>query len=164
MIRRAISEDLSELVFRLLFSSIFVVLGLEHLLSDDLIQALMPNWLPWKRGLSVLAGALLVAGGTSIAVGFRVYWAATGLAGFLVVVTLLVHVPGMLSTPQGLVDDWRWLWDVYQRSNFIKNLCLLGVCFHFFYHEPGIYSLERWLEKREYAPAPSDGDESITSF
>lgn len=148
MIRTALSEDFCELVFRLLFSSIFLVLGAEHLLNDGLIRSLMPEWLPAHRQLSIASGLLLIAGGGSIALGLRVHWAATGLAGFLVVVTALIHVPGMFAAPDGLARDWTWLWDLYQRSNFIKNVCLLGVCFHFFYHEPGRYSLEQWLNQR----------------
>jgi hypothetical protein len=38
-----VNHDVSELLFRLLFSSIFVVLGAEHLFNDDLIQKLMPE-------------------------------------------------------------------------------------------------------------------------
>jgi uncharacterized membrane protein YphA (DoxX/SURF4 family) len=148
VIRRAISEDVSELIFRLLFSSIFIVLGGEHLLSDGLIQRLMPEALPLKRLLSMASGLLLISGGTSIALGVRVYWAASALAGFLIVVTAVIHIPGMFRVPSDLAVDSGWLWDLYQRSNFIKNVCLLGVCFHFFYHEPGRYSLERWWADR----------------
>jgi uncharacterized membrane protein YphA (DoxX/SURF4 family) len=145
VIRGAISEDVSELLFRLLFSSIFLVLGAEHLFDDRLIQGLIPDWVPLKRFASAGAGILLIVCGASIALGVRVYWAAIALSAFLIAVTAIVHIPGMFSAPSELSDDWKWLWDVYQRSNFIKNVCLLGVCFHFFYHEPGKYSLEaRW--------------------
>jgi uncharacterized membrane protein YphA (DoxX/SURF4 family) len=145
MLRRSFDPDTSELIFRLLFSSIFLVLGAEHLFDDRLIQGLIPDWVPLKRYASIGAGALLFVCGASIALGFRVYWAALAISAFLIAVTAIVHIPGMFSAPGGLSDDWRWLWDVYQRSNFIKNVCLLGVCFHFFYHEPGRYSLEaRW--------------------
>jgi len=148
MLRRHFDPDTSELIFRILFSSIFVVLGGEHLFSDDLILRLMPDWLPAKRAFSIASGLLLLAGGGMIAAGLRVHWAAMGLGAFLVVVTGVIHVPGMLVAPADLQGDWVWLWDVYQRSNFIKNLCLLGVCFHFLYHEPGRYSLEAHLERR----------------
>jgi len=148
MLRRHLDPDTTELIFRLLFSSIFVVLGGEHLFDDALILRLMPDWLPAHRALSVASGLLLLTGGGMIAAGLRVHWAAMGLGAFLVVVTGLIHVPGMLAAPADLQGDWVWLWDVYQRSNFIKNLCLLGVCFHFLYHEPGRYSVEAWREAR----------------
>ncbi|MBW2387768.1 MAG: DoxX family protein [Deltaproteobacteria bacterium] len=145
LIHRRIDSDLAELVFRLLFSSIFIVLGGEHVFRDELIQQLMPPWMPSPRLFSVAAGVLLLTGGASIALGFRMHIAAIALGVFLVVVTLLIHVPGMLAYPPDLPPDWQWLWDLYQRSNFIKNVCLLGVCFHFLYHEPGFYSLDRRL-------------------
>jgi uncharacterized membrane protein YphA (DoxX/SURF4 family) len=145
MIRQRIDSDLAELIFRLLFSSIFLVLGGEHVFRDDLIQQLMPLWMREPRLFSLAAGFLLLAGGVSIALGFRMHIAATALGIFLVVVTLLIHIPGMLMYPPDLPTDWQWLWDLYQRSNFIKNVCLLGVCFHFLYHEPGFYSLDRRL-------------------
>ncbi len=145
MIRQRIDSDLAELIFRMLFSSIFIVLGGEHIFRDELIQQLMPLWMPEPRLFSLAAGILLLTGGISIALGFRIHLAATALSIFLVVVTLLIHVPGMFIYPPGLDSDWQWLWDLYQRSNFIKNVCLLGVCFHFLYHEPGSYSLDRYL-------------------
>jgi uncharacterized membrane protein YphA (DoxX/SURF4 family) len=148
VIRRHVDPDLAELVFRLLFSSIFIVLGGEHVFRDELIQNLIPAWVPMKRALSLGAGVLLLGGGASIALGFRMHWAAVALGCFLVAVTLLVHVPGMFGYPQSLPADWGWLWDLYQRSNFIKNVCLLGVCFHFLHHEPGWYSVDRYLEER----------------
>ncbi len=145
LIRSRIDPDLAELVFRLLFSSIFIVLGAEHVFNDGLIQELMPNWVPAPRLCSIAAGLLLLAGGASIALGYRMHVAASALGIFLVGVTFLIHVPGMFLYPAQLPEEWQWLWDLYQRSNFIKNVCLLGVCFHFLYHEPGIYSLDRQL-------------------
>jgi uncharacterized membrane protein YphA (DoxX/SURF4 family) len=151
VIRRSIDPDVAELIFRLLFSSIFIVLGGEHLFRDELIQRLMPAWVPLPRLVSIVTGALLLVGGASIAFGFRMHWAATALGSFLIVVTFVVHIPGMLSHPPDIANEWRWLWDVYQRSNFIKNVCLLGVCFHFLYHEPGVHSLDRILANRAAA-------------
>ena len=43
MIRSRIDSDLAELIFRMLFSSIFIVLGGEHIFRDELIRQLMPG-------------------------------------------------------------------------------------------------------------------------
>ena len=150
--RERIDPNLAELIFRLLFSSIFLVLGGEHVFRDELIQQLMPAWIPAPRLFSLAAGFLLLAGGISIAAGYRMHITAVALGAFLVVVTLLIHVPGMFIYPADLPEEWQWLWDLYQRSNFIKNVCLLGVCFHFLYHEPGAHSLDAYLGRRK---APS---------
>ena len=65
--RTFVNHDVSELLFRLLFSSIFVVLGAEHLFHDELIQQLMPEWVPMRRVVSVASGVTLLLGGASIA-------------------------------------------------------------------------------------------------
>jgi len=136
-----LSYDASDLIFRLLFSLIFIGLGLEHIFSDELIQGMMPAWIGSRRTASVVAGLVLLAGGSSVAVGFNVRRAAMMLAGFLVAVTLSIHLPALFSRPADLPRDWSWLWDVYQRSNFFKNLCLLGVCFHLTHHRVGRFAL-----------------------
>lgn len=142
------NHDLSELLFRLLFSSIFVVLGAEHLFDDELIQKLMPEWLPMKRAGSVASGVILLVGGASIALGVRVQEGAILLGVFLIVVTLVIHVPGMFQPADFVAPEDMWLWDVYQRSNFIKNVCLLGVCFHLMTHELGPHTLPAYLDRR----------------
>lgn len=141
MIRKALSPDLSELIFRILFSLIFLVLGAEHIFRDELIQRMMPEFLPLKRTISIGCGIILVGGGLMIMLGYRIHLAATILGLFLIAVTLAIHAPALLSAPLDLPDEWHWLWDLYQRSNFIKNLCLLGVCFFLLHHEPGKYRL-----------------------
>lgn len=144
-----VNHDVSELLFRLLFSSIFVVLGAEHLFNDELIQQLMPEWLPMKRVCSIASGVILLVGGASIALGVRVQEGAILLGLFLIVVTLVIHVPGMFQAPAFIAPGNMWLWDLYQRSNFIKNVCLLGVCFHLLTHEPGSLTLPAYFQRRQ---------------
>ncbi len=140
-----LSYDLADLIFRALFSLIFLGLGAEHLVDDRLIRKMMPPRLAWKRAVSILSGCILLAGGLSILVGWQVQYAAALLGAFVLAVTLTVHGPGLMTQPNGLPGEWRWLWQVYQRSNFVKNLCLLGVCFLLLRHRLGKYSLEAWL-------------------
>ena len=143
-----VSQDVSELLFRLLFSSIFVILGAEHLFNDELIQQLMPEWLPMKRACSIASGVILLFGGASVALGVRVQEGAILLGLFLIVVTLVIHVPGMFQAPDSIAAEHMWLWDLYQRSNFIKNVCLLGVCCHLLTHEPGSLTLPGYLQRQ----------------
>ena len=137
-----LNYDQTDLIFRILFSLIFLGLGFEHLFSDAIIQNMMPEWMGQKRMLSLLAGGILLAGGFSVLFGYRTTAGAILLGSFLVVVTLSIHLPALLMEPAGLERDWRWLWDVYQRSNLVKNLCLLGVCFHLINHRPGKFSFD----------------------
>jgi uncharacterized membrane protein YphA (DoxX/SURF4 family) len=152
-----IGEDTSDLVFRVLFSTIFIGLGMEHLLSDALLQVLIPDWVEAKRAASIASGVILLLGGCSIAVGYRVHLGATVLGVFLVIVTIVVHAPGLLGqqAPVGLDPDARWVWTIYQRSNFVKNICLLGVCVHLITHQPGRYSLDQYLERRKRSRRPA---------
>lgn len=143
------SRDFSDVLFRLLFSLIFIGLGGEHLVSDELIQRLMPEWMPTPRVVSIFCGLLLFSGGTLIALGYRLKLAAVILGVFLVTVTAIVHAPALqgVSAPVAHPDD-LWLWDTLQRSNFVKNLCLLGVCIMLPHYPLGRWSLERYLQNR----------------
>jgi uncharacterized membrane protein YphA (DoxX/SURF4 family) len=127
---------------------IFIGLGGEHLFSDDLILELMPDWVRWQRLVSILCGLWLSFWGMLILIGWRIRVAALALGAFLIVVTVAVHVPGVLTEPT-LPDDYVWMWIILQRSNLVKNFCLLGVCFHLLYHTPGRYSVEYWRKARE---------------
>ncbi len=144
------SKDFSDLIFRLLFSLIFIGLGGEHLLSDELIQKLMPVWVPSPRLVSVFCGLILFQGGIMIAIGYRLKVAAIMLGTFLIVVTALVHAPAIqgLVSPVSCPED-QWMWDTLQRSNFVKNLCLLGVCMMLPFYRTGRWSLEGFLEARK---------------
>jgi len=86
------------------------------------------------------AGIGCWGGGTLVLFG-----RATGLGAFAAVVTLAVHVPGGLARPIFVESEALWLWDILQRTNLVKNICLLGGCFHFLHHRLGKYSLARYL-------------------
>ncbi|MCA9000452.1 MAG: DoxX family protein [Planctomycetes bacterium] len=131
-----------DLAFRVLFSSIFVGLGGEHIFSDRLLQLLMPEWVPYPRAVSIACGIFLLAGSATILLGFHVRRGAQALALFLVVVTVSVHLPGLFGSPPGVAAESEWLWDMFQRSNFVKNICLLGVCIYLMEHRPGRFSLD----------------------
>lgn len=134
--------DISELLFRVLFSSIFLGLGAEHLVDDHLIMRLMPAWMPAPQLDSMVAGVILLTGGTMVLLGWQLRRAAWLLGTFLVVVTALVHVPGVLLQPPAGMGDQGWMWTVLQRSNLVKNVCLLGVCIQLGWHRPGRFSFD----------------------
>ncbi len=140
-----INYDITDLLFRLLFSIIFLGLGAEHLFADQIIQTMMPDWFVFKRLASIMAGLVLLLGGGSVMLGYRTQLGAAVLGVFLIVVTVLIHAPSLIAYPDNLPEQWHWLWDVYQRSNFVKNLCLLGACFHLINHETGRFSLDKIL-------------------
>ena len=106
---------------------------------------MMPEFLPHYlcQILSILSGILLLSCGLLIAVGIQVRMAATLLGLFLIMVNLTIHGPALFYEPSDLDENWIWLWQVYQRSNFVKNLCLFGVCLHLINHKLGKYKLSK---------------------
>jgi NAD(P)-dependent dehydrogenase (short-subunit alcohol dehydrogenase family) len=92
-------------------------------------------------------GLWLVFWGSFILLGWHLKWSAIALGAFVVAVTALVHAPALISYPPTLPQSCLWMWDILQRSNFVKNLCLLGVCFHLLHHEPGKLSLAAYLQR-----------------
>ncbi len=139
--------DIAEFLFRALFCLIFIGLGAEHLFKDDLIRFLMPDWVPFPRAVSVICGLWLVSWGGLILLDWHLRWSAI-VGAFIVVVTAMVHAPALLGAAAEIPADCGWMWDILQRSNFAKNLCLLGVCCHLLYQRTGRLSLESYLAAR----------------
>lgn len=153
---RRISTDTRDLIFRGLFSSIFLGLGSEHLVDDRLIQHFMPTWVGYPMLASRFSGFVLLLGGMSILAGYRMQFGARLLGAFLFVVTLTVHLPGLYYVPPGIPADTEWLWAVFQRSNLVKNLCLFGVCVHLTTLAPGRFSVDAWRARRKSQGRSSD--------
>jgi uncharacterized membrane protein YphA (DoxX/SURF4 family) len=162
-LERRVGVDTRDLIFRCLFSSIFVGLGGEHLFDDRLIRHLMPGWIGYPGLASALSGCVLLLGGLSILTGYRVQVGARVLGAFLIVVTVTVHLPGCFQVPPDIPPEAGWLWMVLQRSNLAKNLCLFGVCVHLTTHAPGRFSVDAWLARRR-AQQNSPRDETVKSL
>lgn len=143
-----INQNFADLAFRILFCLIFIALGGEHLLKDELIQKLMPEWVSSPKTASIVCGLVLLLGGSLIALGYKLRFAAILLGSFLVFVTAIVHGPAILTTPEFIDPESEWLWQILQRSNYVKNICLLGVCLLLLNYVPGKWSLEAWLQRR----------------
>src|SRR5690606_12612999 len=110
-------------------------------------------WVPFPRMVSIFCGLFLFTGGLLIALGYQLRLAAVMLGTFLVTVTILVHAPALQASGTIVAHpDDQWLWDTLQRSNFVKNLCLLGVCIMLPYYRLGDWSLESAIEKRRQPP------------
>lgn len=143
-------KDIFDLLFRVLFSTIFVGLGGEHIFSDLLIQNLMPEWVPAPRIVSIICGIILITGGGLIIAGAYLRFAAMIIGLFVIVVTITVHLPCLFFTPQDIPENASWMWTVLQRSNFVKNLCLLGVCLNLWYYEPQKLSYTYFIKNKQH--------------
>lgn len=125
----------SDLVFRSLFSLIFVVSGLGHFFRQEhMVERLLNS--PGAGLATAVApasllisatGALLVLGGLALLVGIGSRFAALALLGALLPITFTVHIgPG----PEHI-------------GPLFKNLALIGGLVHFLVHGAGAYSIER---------------------
>ena len=70
----------------------------------------------------------------------QIHFDDPGLVGWIA-----VQVTAVLMKPEFVNESNIWMWDILQRSNFVKNLCLLGVCFHLLHHKTGCLSLDAWF-------------------
>ncbi|MGH7819802.1 MAG: DoxX family protein [Candidatus Binatia bacterium] len=103
---------------RCLFALIFVVSGLNHLLaSRELVALASARGVPAPRLAVLGSGALILAGGLSVALGYHARTGAWLLVLFLVPTTLVMH------------PFWGIADDVVARNQmlqFMKNVSMLG--------------------------------------
>lgn len=73
--------------------------GLMQVVNAEFVRLVaVPAWLPWRPGLGVATGLVLVAAGVLIVAGYRQRPAALAVAGMLLL-ALLSLVPGVLGNP-----------------------------------------------------------------
>jgi putative oxidoreductase len=104
------------LVGRILFSLIFITAAPRHFTHEG-IQHAADLGVPFASLLVPLSGVMALAGGLSVAAGYKAKWGAWLLVGFLVPVTFMMHGYWRLHDP-GMIH--------VQQAMFAKNLSILG--------------------------------------
>ncbi|MBM3192297.1 MAG: DoxX family protein [Chlamydiae bacterium] len=104
------------LLGRLLFSSIFIIKGLEHF-SKTAINLGTKMGIPVASFLVPLAGLVALAGGLSILIGYKARLGAWLLVVFLIPTTLVMHKFWMLKDAHHAMMHNYCFW---------KNIALLG--------------------------------------
>lgn len=143
--RAAPRSPWSELTFRVLFSIIFILAGLGHLVRPavfeermlkspvgQLVAGLAPASL-----LVVGTGVVLFGAGVGLLLGYRTRLAASALIAVLVPITISTHL-GVEGDPGPL----------------LKNIALLGGLIHFAAVGAADYSVDQWRRGRR-TPDPS---------
>jgi putative oxidoreductase len=101
---------------RVLYSTIFILAGLGHF-SPQTIAFAAQSGVPLASVAVPASGVLAIAGGLSIALGYRARIGAVLIALFLVPVTFSMHAFWAVSDP---------MMQQIQQAAFFKNISMLG--------------------------------------
>lgn len=123
---------------RALFGAIFILSAAGHFTLDT-IQYAAAEGVPFPMLFVPLSGVIALAGGLSVALGYKTKVGALLLIAFLAPVTMMMH------------DFWN-VADVsmraIQRIMFLKNLSMLGGALLIAYFGGGPFSVDSLLEDR----------------
>jgi putative oxidoreductase len=101
---------------RVLFAIIFIAAAPRHFAHEG-IQHAAELGVPAAAVLVPLSGVMALAGGISVATGFKTRWGAWLLVAFLVPVTLWMHAFWKLNSVEAVH---------MQQAMFAKNISILG--------------------------------------
>jgi len=129
-------EKMLVLIGRIFFSSIFIMAGYSHVMSNQLIGYAASAGVPAPGLMVPMAGLLAFFGGLSILLGYKAKWGAWFIVLFLVPVTLIMHsFWGATDTQVAMM----------QMTMFQKNLSMLGGALLIAHYGSGPYSLETYI-------------------
>jgi len=117
---------------RVLFALIFILSGISHFLHST-IEYAASQGVPMASLMVPLSGAIAVAGGLSIAAGYRARWGAILIVVFLIPVTLSMHKFWAVADPA---------MHQMQMAHFMKNVALLGAALLISYFGSGPLSVD----------------------
>jgi putative oxidoreductase len=118
---------------RILFSAIFVMAGPSHFTANTIAYAASKG-VPLASLAVPLAGVIAMAGGLSIALGYKAKYGGWLIVLFLVPVTIMIHDFWATADPNMAQMD---------QIMFMKNLSMLGGALLIAYFGSGPLSLDR---------------------
>ena len=112
------------LIGRVVFSFFFLYSGFNHLTKlSTYAQYAGASGVPAPTVLTALSGLMLLAGGLSVVLGFKVRWGSLLIAAFLVPAAFTVHKFWGITDPMMAAN---------QAAHFWKNIALTGACLMFY--------------------------------
>jgi putative oxidoreductase len=125
------------LIGRLFYSLIFINSGFFHF-SRAAVDFANSQGVPMATVLVPISGVLAIAGGISIALGFKAKWGAWLLIAFLIPVTLMMHGFWRFNDPTQ---------HQIQMTMFMKNTSMLGAAFLIAWFGAGPLSVDNRTDK-----------------
>ncbi len=127
------------LVGRILYSLIFISIGVFGHFGNHsaMAQYAASQGVPLAGATVYLTGLMIISGGLSVLLGYKVKIGAALLFLFLVPVAFMMHNFWAISDPQMAM---------IQQSMFMKNLSLAGAALLIFYFGAGPLSLDKGRE------------------
>ncbi len=110
-------DTLTKPVARILYGLPFAVFGLMHFMNASQMTGMV--WLPGGIFWVYLTGVALIAAGVAFLINKYTVWAAWGLAVFLLLTALTVHLPAVIGGSQA------------NMSPMLKDIMLMGAALHF---------------------------------
>lgn len=117
MVAKAFPSPISSRLFVLLdiispygqyfFGLMLIIFGIDHFLYTDLVQGLVPTWIPAHTFLAYLTGGLLIGAGLAIFLQFKPVQISYLLAAMLFIWLVVLHLPRAFAadmTDQG--NEW----------------------------------------------------------
>jgi putative oxidoreductase len=117
---------------RILFALIFLTAAPRHFSREGVLHAAQLG-APLAGLLVPISGVLALAGGLSIALGYKARWGAWSLVAFLLPVTFIMHAFWRLQDPV-LAHT--------QQAMFAKNISMLGAALMIAYFGSGPLSID----------------------
>ena len=126
------------LIGRIYFTLIFLTSGINHILKLNQTSKFTASLgIPMPTLVTLFTGALILAGGLSILLGYKVKLGALFLLIFLIPTTIIAHRFWGVSDPAK---------SQIQLIMFMKNLSMIGAALMFYYFGTGPLSLEKQSE------------------
>ncbi len=123
------------LIGRILFSLIFILSGLNHLMKlDQMSQYAAANGVPAATLATIVTGVMILLGGLSVLLGYKSKIGAWLLVIFLIPTAFMMHKFWGLDNAMESAN---------QMSHFMKNLSMAGAALLIYYFGSGPKSLEK---------------------